>query len=92
MKLSHFSVHVNSYDETISGSLYFTGDPTSITHSLTRLQVDQLSALINQWKARILDEASAALIQARDDVLALEHRPTKTDPETNGVDDSDVPF
>lgn len=91
MKLSYFSVNV-SYDDTLRGIIQFSGDLTSITHTLSREQTNQLSALINQWKAQLLVEAASKLIQASDDLVALDHvdrPPTLTNSKES---DSDIPF
>ena len=78
MKLRYFSVYIG-YDGSITGSIKFSDDDSSVEHKLNDGQVAQLSALIEQWKASLLDEAAAKLITARDDMLALEHAPTRTD-------------
>jgi hypothetical protein len=88
MKLSYFSVQV-SYDGLFSGSIHFVGSPTSVTHQLTERQLLQLSTLIDQWKAELLQNAADKLLQARDDMLALEHAPSSTEPR---VVDNDVIF
>jgi hypothetical protein len=91
MKLSYFSVNV-SYDGSLRGVIQFVGEPTSVTHTLSREQTTQLSDLIEKWKAQLLVEAASKLIQASDDVSAIEHvgrLPTLTNSEVN---DSDIPF
>jgi hypothetical protein len=88
MRLYYFSIHV-SYDGSIRGTISFAGDSTTVEHTLTTEQTDQLMELINQWKAQILDDASKQLLQARNDMLALEHAPSSTEPR---VVDNDVIF
>jgi hypothetical protein len=88
MRLYYFSIHV-SYDGSIRGTISFAGDSTTVERTLTTEQTDQLMELINQWKAQILDDASKQLLQARDDMLALEHAPSSTEPR---VVDNDVIF
>lgn len=86
MKVSYFSVHV-SYTGSLSGMIQFSDPEDIVTHTLTKEQVDQLAALVESWKAQLLDGAASKLIQARDDLLALEHHgPTKA-----GLED-EIPF
>jgi hypothetical protein len=88
MRLQYFSIHV-SYDGSIRGTISFVGDSTTVEHTLNTEQSDQLMELINQWKASILDDASKQLIQARSEILTLEHAPSSTEPEAI---DNDVIF
>jgi len=73
MQLSYFSVNID-YKGNVGGFVQFSDGPTQVMHSLTQEQSSQLSALIDTWKAELLERASNKLLQARNDMLSIEHQ------------------
>jgi hypothetical protein len=72
MKLSSASFYI-TYDGKISGSVTFRGEKNQVTHELTDAQVAEFELMVLRWQGAVLDESAAQLIQARDDLLAIEH-------------------
>jgi hypothetical protein len=78
MKMIGFSVTFD-YRGKIRGEATFSGDGNYVSTQFNGPELEQIAALIESIKARVLDESAAQLIQARDDMLAIEHSTGKTD-------------
>ena len=75
MKVTDISFYV-AYDGKITGIISFRGGDDSVIHKLSPEQIAEAEAMFARWQSKVLDDAAASLIQARDDLLAIEHSPT----------------
>ena len=75
VKLSTVYLHV-TYEGKLSGTVSFRKGFNAVTHDLTPEDIEKLEAVFASMQPKILDEAAAQLIQARDDLMAIEHMPS----------------
>ena len=78
MKVTDVSFYF-SYDGSVTGNISFRGAANSVVHKLTEAQVAEARAMFARWQSQVLDDAAANLIQARDDLLAIEHTPDNSE-------------
>ena len=73
MKMCSFSV-TYSFKGTLTGEVAFSGDGNYVSTKLRDDDLEQIEALLKKIQSRVLDQSAAMLLQARDDMLAIEHR------------------
>jgi hypothetical protein len=73
MKLASISANM-SYTGKLSCYVSFVGTGTTISHTCNEAQLAQLQAMIDEWRLALIQDSATALLSAKDDLLALEHK------------------